>query len=215
MNTETPHSSETPETPEIPHTTAKSVRFWQRKAPLILLAVLAALAIFGTTTQTWIHVSIGQGEVAQSDLNIPGSKAAVAVSALALVALAGALATSIAGKIARIVTAMIMFLSAAGIVAVVFGIVADPAGAAMAEVGVATGIEGEAANATTTFFPVLAIVAALVLAVASLLVLFFGRSWNVRTKYDAARPAQAGGPAEAVDEIDRWDQLSRGEDPTD
>lgn len=199
---------------ELPHTTARAVPFWQRKSTLILLAVLAALAVFGTTTQTWIHVAVGQGEVAQSDLDIPGSKAAVAVSALALVALAGALATSIAGKVARIVTTAIVFLGAAGIVAVVLGILADPAAAAMTEVGAATGIEGQGSNATTTIFPVLAIVAAVVLGVAALLVLWFGQSWSVRTKYDAAKAAPAGASAEPVDEIDRWDQLSRGEDPT-
>ena len=207
-------STQIPNTPDAPHTTAKTVPFWQRKSTLILLSVLAALAVFGTTTQTWIHVSISQGGVAQSDLNIPGSKAAVAVSALALVALAGALATSIAGKIARVITALIMFLGAAGIVAVVLGVLANPVAAAMSEVGAATGIEGQGSNATTTVFPVLAVVAALVLAVVSLLVLFFSRSWNVRTKYDAAKQTQTGGPAEPVDEIDRWDQLSRGEDPT-
>lgn len=199
---------------ELPHTTAKPVPVWQRKSTLILLAVLAALAVFGTTTQTWIHVGIGQGEVAQTDLDIPGSKAAVAVSALALVALAGALATSIAGKIARIVTTAIVFLGAAGIAAVVVGILADPVAAAMTEVGAATGIEGQGSNATTTIFPVLAIVAAVVLGVAALLIMWFGRNWSVRTKYDAANEAPAGASAEPVDEIDRWDQLSRGEDPT-
>ena len=199
---------------DTPHTMATFVPVWQRKSALIMLAVLAALAIFGTTTQTWIHVFIAPGETTQSEINIPGSKAAVAVSALALVALAGALATSIAGKIARIITALIMFLSAAGITAVVLGVLADPVTAAMTEVGAATGIEGQGSDATTTVFPVLAIVAALVLALVSLLVLFVGRRWNVRSKYDVVQPSQAGGTGEPVDGIDSWDQLSRGEDPT-
>ena len=199
---------------ELPHTTATKTPLWQRKSVLILLAVLAALAVFGTTTQTWIHVAISQGEVAQSDLNIPGSKAAVAVSALALVALAGALATSIAGKVARIITAGIIVLSAAGIVGVVVGILADPVAAAMSEVGAATGIEGQGSNATTTIFPVLAVAAAVLLGLAALLLLWFGRSWNVRTKYDAAKQGTRGASDEPMDEIDRWDQLSRGEDPT-
>ena len=93
---------------DTPHTMATFVPVWQRKSALIMLAVLAALAIFGTTTQTWIHVFIAPGETTQSEINIPGSKAAVAVSALALVALAGALATSIAGKIARIITELVV-----------------------------------------------------------------------------------------------------------
>lgn len=189
--------------------------WWKRKATLIMLTVLAALAVFGTTTQTWIHVAIAQGEVVQSDLNIPGSKAAVAVSALALVALAGALATSIAGKIARIITSAVVFLSAAGIIAVVLGILTDPVAAAMTEVGAATGIESAASAATTTAFPVLALIAAAVLAVAALAVLWFGRGWNVRTKYDAAKTGTAGKNSGPVDDIDSWDQLSRGEDPTD
>ncbi|WP_269936738.1 Trp biosynthesis-associated membrane protein [Arthrobacter sp. HY1533] len=197
-----------------PHTTAVRVPAWQRKSTLILLAVVAALAVFGTTTQTWIHVAISPGEVATTDLDIPGSKAAVAVSALALVALAGSLATTIAGKVARNVTAAIVFLSAVGIIAVVLGILADPATAAMTEVGAATGIEGQPSNATTTLFPVLAAVAAAVLALAALLVLFLGRGWNVRSKYDAAKAAPVGGKDQPMDEIDRWDSLSRGEDPT-
>lgn len=198
----------------LPHTTAKRVPFWQRKASLILLMILAALAVFGTTTQTWIHVGIAQGEVAQSDLNIAGNKAAVAVSALALVALAGSLATTIAGKIARIVTGCIVFASAAGIIAVVLGIVLDPAAAAMTEVGAATGVEGVPSDATTTVFPILAIVAATVLALVTLLALWAGRSWSVRTKYDAAKVPGAKESEGPIDEIDHWDRLSRGEDPT-
>ncbi len=199
---------------ELPHTSATTSPWWQRKSTLMLLAVLAALAVFGTTTQTWIHVAIGPSEVAQSDLDIPGSKAAVAVSALALVALAGALATSIAGKIARIATSAIVFLGAVGIIAVVLGVLADPVGAAAAEVGAATGIDGQSSDATTTLFPVLAIAAAAVLALAALLIMWFGRSWNARTKYDAATTAPQAKSSAPVDEIDSWDQLSRGEDPT-
>lgn len=215
MSSETPYSAETNHSSETPHSSATTTARWQRKSTLIMLAIAAALAVFGTTTQTWIHVAIDQGEVAQTDLNIPGSKAAVAVSALALVALAGALASSIAGKVARIITSAIVFASAAGIIAVVLGILADPAHAAMAEVGAATGIESAASNATSTVFPVLAVVAAAVLAIAALLVLWCGRGWNVRTKYDFANSGAAGQNTGPVDDIDSWDQLSRGEDPTD
>ncbi|MHA7306680.1 Trp biosynthesis-associated membrane protein [Arthrobacter sp. TMN-49] len=197
-----------------PHTSATRTPVWQRKSTLILLAILAALAVFGTTTQTWIHVAIAPGEVAQTDLNIPGSKAAVAVSALALVALAGALATTIAGKVARIITTSIVLLGAVGIIAVVLGVLANPAGAAMAEVGAATGIVGQTSNASTTIFPVLAVAAAAVLALAAIAVLWFGRSWIVRTKYDAVKPGAGAKSGQPLDEIDRWDQLSRGEDPT-
>lgn len=193
----------------------KTPPVWARKSTLILLAVLAALAVFGTTTQTWIHVSFAQGQVQQANLNIPGSKAAVAVSALAMVALAGALAATIAGRISRIITGVIVLLGAVGIIAVVLGVIADPSSAAMGEVGKATGVVGVASNATLTWFPAVAIVAAVILAVAAALVLWFGRKWNVRTKYDAASSSPGQGTSSGpIDEIDSWDQLSRGEDPT-
>ncbi|MET4001560.1 MULTISPECIES: Trp biosynthesis-associated membrane protein [Arthrobacter] len=205
--------------PELPlpgagHTTATRTPFFKRKSSLVLLMVVASLAIFGTTTQTWIHVNIAPGEVVQSDLNIPGNKAAVAVSALALVALAGALAITIAGRVARFITAAVVFLGAIGVVGLALGILADPVAAAAAEVGVATGIEGQGSQATATIFPALAAAAALVLAIGALLVLWFGRSWTVRTKYDAAKDTGAGVSEAPVDEIDSWDRLSRGEDPT-
>lgn len=194
---------------------AKKPSRWLRKSSLILLAILAALAIFGTTTQTWIHVAITQQQVQQANLNIAGSKTAVAVSALAVVALAAALATSIAGKIARVITSVIMLLSAIGIIGVVSSILADPSTAAMAEVGKATGVVGIKNDATLTVFPVVAIVAAVVLAIAALLILWQGRAWSIRSKYDIPTKGSAGSKSDGpVDEIDSWDQLSRGDDPT-
>jgi len=195
---------------------SKQTPVWARKSTLIMLAVLAALAIFGTTTQTWLHVSLNQGQVQQSDLFIPGNKAAVSVSALALVALAGALALTIAGRISRIVTGVIVLLAALGIAAVVLGVLADPSTAAMGEVGKATGVIGVASNASTTWFPVAAVVAAAILAVAAALILWAGRRWSVRTKYDAVTsPPAKGAVGGPIDEIDSWDRLSRGDDPTD
>lgn len=197
-----------------PHTTAVTLPFWKRKATLVLLTLLAALAVFGTTTQTWIHVDIGAGEVAQSDLDIAGSKAAVVVSALALVAAAGALATTIAGRFARILTSVIVLASAAGIMAAVVGVLADPAAAAVSQVGAATGIEGRPENVTTTIFPVLALAAAALLALGALLLLWAGRGWSVRSKYDSPQKPAAAAQDAPMDQIDSWDSLSRGEDPT-
>ena len=75
---------------------------WARKSTLVLLIVVLALAVFGTTTQTWITVSLdanqlGQAAGDQHTLPVQGSKAATTVTALAVVALAGGLAASIAG----------------------------------------------------------------------------------------------------------------------
>ncbi|MFI5085170.1 MAG: Trp biosynthesis-associated membrane protein [Actinomycetales bacterium] len=215
---------------------------WARKSSTILAGVVTALAAFATTTQTWVHVKLAQGVVQQADLNIAGSKAATAVTALALVALAGALAASIAGKVARIIIAVVMLLAAAGIVASGAAVLADPQGAASGAVGAATGVTGQATAASVTVFPWLAVVAGVLLAAASVLVVLAGRHWKQRvSKYETAAPAAGGAAvpgaedasapapapgvtdpaaaaaareAEPLDDIDSWDQLSHGTDPT-
>ncbi|MFH5879473.1 Trp biosynthesis-associated membrane protein [Arthrobacter sp. NA-172] len=176
------------------------------------MAVLA-LAVFGTTTQSWIDVRLDPAAAANADLHVQGSKAATAVTALALVALAGGLASSIAGKVSRWIIAAIIVLASAGIVIAAVTVLADPLGAAQGTIAATTGISGGQAAASSTVFPVLAVVAAVLLALCGGLLPPAGRYWKARTKYDvASRAAQAGsGP---VDEIDGWDSLSRGEDPT-
>ena len=196
---------------------------WARKSTLVLLIAVLALAVFGTTTQTWITVSLDANQVGkaagdQNTLPVQGSKAATTVTALALVALAGGLAASIAGKFARWVTTAIILLASAGIIAAAATVLADPLGAAQGSIAAATGVTGGNAEVAVTAFPVLAVVAGALLALAALLIIPAGRHWKSRTKYDVATSgAPAGSTAAAtgpVDEIDSWDRLSRGDDPT-
>ena len=199
-------------TAEAPGPTATPSPRWARKSTLVLATALLALAVFGTTTQTWIEVRLDPTAASSSDLHVQGSKAATAVTALALVALAGGLAASIAGRIARWIIAALLALSAAGIILAAATVLSDPLGAAQGSIAAATGISGGQASVATTVFPVLAIVAGALLAVCAVVLPLAGRHWKTRTKYDAAAVKERGiGP---VDEIDSWDSLSRGEDPT-
>jgi uncharacterized membrane protein (TIGR02234 family) len=197
---------------------ARTVPVWARKSTLVLLIALLALAAFGTTTQTWMTATldpnqVGQAGATQSAIQVQGSKAATTVTALALVALAGGLAAAIAGRIARWVITAIIVLASAGVVTAAATVLADPLAAAQGSIAAATGISGSQAHVEVTPFPVLAVVAGCLLALAALLILPASRYWKARTKYDAAAAgtAAAAGP---VDEIDSWDRLSRGEDPT-
>lgn len=187
--------------------------FWARKANLVLATAVFALAVFGTTTQSWIDVRLDAAAAANADLHVQGSKAATAVTALALVALAGGLAASIAGRIARWIIAVLILLDSAGIIVAAATVLADPLGAAQGTIAASTGISGGDAAVSSTVFPVLAVVAAVLLALCAVTLPLAGRHWKARTKYDrAGHAAQAdSGP---VDEIDSWDSLSRGEDPT-
>lgn len=197
--------------------------FWARKSTLVLLIAVLSLAVFGTTTQNWITVTldpnqVGQTVAGQNTLTVQGSKAATAVTALALVALAGGLAASIAGKIARWVITVIVVFAAAGIITAAATVLADPLAAAQGSIAAATGVSGSSAGAEVSVFPVIAVVVGILLALGAVLIIPAGRYWKSRTKYDAAAfGAPAGGsamPAGPVDEIDSWDRLSRGDDPT-
>lgn len=192
---------------------------WARKSTLVLLVAVLALAVFGTTTQTWITVELDLDQAnhagaAQNRLAVQGSKAATAVTALALVALAGALAAAIAGRIARWIITAIIVLAALGIVAAVATVMANPLTAAQGPIAAATGITGSQADVAVTAFPVLAVASGCLLALAALLLIPAGRYWKARTRYDAPAAGTPAAPAGPVDEIDSWDRLSRGEDPT-
>ena len=132
----------------------------------------------------------------QDGLQVQGSKAATTVTALALVALAGGLAASIAGRVARWVITAIILLAAAGIVAAAAIVLADPLAAAQGSIAAATGISGSSVQVDVTAFPVLAVVAGALLGLGALLIVPAGRYWKTRTKYDAAAAGPAaGGPA--------------------
>ncbi len=194
---------------------------WARKSTVVLVIAAFALAVFGATTQTWLTVrldpeQLGAAAAGQDGLQVQGSQAATAVTALALVALAGGLAASIAGRIARWVVAGIIVLAAAGIVSAAAIVLADPLGAAQGSIAAATGISGSTAAVEVSVFPAIAIVAGVLLGAGALALVPAGRYWKTRTKYDVAATtaADAAHPAAQPDEIDSWDRLSRGDDPT-
>jgi hypothetical protein len=206
-------------------TSRPAVPVWARKSTLVLVIAALALAAFGTTTQTWLIVhldpaQLGAAAASQGGLQVPGSKAATTVTALALVALAGGLAASIAGRVARWLITAIILLAAAGIVGAAAVVLADPLSAAQGSIAAATGISGSSVQVDVTVFPVLAVVAGSLLGISALLIVPAGRYWKSRTKYDAAAgPAAAGAGGTAAqaapaDEIESWDRLSRGDDPT-
>jgi Tryptophan-associated transmembrane protein (Trp_oprn_chp) len=205
-------------------TTRRGVPAWARKSTLVLVIAALALAAFGTTTQTWLIVhldptQLGAAVASQDGLQVPGSKAATTVTALALVALAGGLAASIAGRVARWLITAIILLAAAGIVGAAAVVLADPLSAAQGSIAAATGISGSSVQVDVTVFPVLAVVAGSLLGISALAIVPAGRYWKTRTKYDAAAAGPAAGGAAAAqaapaDEIESWDRLSRGDDPT-
>ncbi|MDP5225911.1 MULTISPECIES: Trp biosynthesis-associated membrane protein [Arthrobacter] len=197
---------------------------WSRKATVVLITLLLAAAAFGTTTQSWINVTLAQSGVRMPDLHVAGSKAATAVTALAVVGVAGSLAITIAGRIARWVIAVAIALAGIGIVAAGLTVITDPHAAADGEIARQTGVSNGPAGVALTALPAVAVVCGALLVLCALWLLAASRHWVSRGKYDgagskgaarpAARDASEAADDDPLDAIDSWDRLSRGEDPS-
>lgn len=208
-------SGSEPGTPPHPRTSAL-----QRKGVVVLATVIAALAAFGSTTQTWLSVTLPQTAVQTPSIQVPGSDAATAVTAFALVGLAAALAASIAGRTARWIIAVILTVAGAGIALSSLAVAMDPSASAAPAIGEALGVTSQdGVSVTATAMPWLAVLAGLFLVLCAVWLLIAGRSWVTARRYENRyersdtrnRPVKADTNA---DEIDSWDSLSRGEDPT-
>lgn len=239
---------------------------WSRKGRVVLLTIISAGVVFASTTQTWLRVDLPEQAVPTPDLTIAGSEAATAVTALALVALAGALASTIAGRIARLTIAVIIFAAAAGIIASALSVMANPRASSESQVADAIGIIGSSAQTSVTVFPAVAVAGGVLLAISAVVIVLAGRYWGRTKRFDTdassntgtsaagagasaqasaaasggstaetgsqrrpgrdgsepvSDPARPGEPGtanaadeEPADEIESWDQLSRGKDPT-
>ncbi|SDH68440.1 trp region conserved hypothetical membrane protein [Arthrobacter subterraneus] len=192
----------------------------RRRGVVVLGTVVAALAAFGSTTQTWLSVTLPQTAVQTPAIQVPGSEAATAVTAFALVGLAAALAASIAGRVARFIIAAILTVAGVGIAFSSIAVATDPASSAAPAIGEALGVTGQdGVSVAGTAMPWLAALAGTALVVCAVWLIVAGRSWRTARRYQSGKeqPVTPEGAAKTDangDEIDSWDSLSRGEDPT-
>jgi Tryptophan-associated transmembrane protein (Trp_oprn_chp) len=181
-----------------------------RRVKLILIVtviVASALALLAWT-QSWVDVTIVLQGTATSHLDVTGSTAAPALTALALAGLALAGALTIAGPVIRVVLGVLEVLLGASVFIAALSAVIDPARASAAAVTAATGIAGHesiqvtVAGAALSGWPYLALAAACVMAAAGVAVLLTQHRWpGPTTRYQAVRlaPVEASGPGAAAD----------------
>ncbi|WP_258060379.1 MULTISPECIES: Trp biosynthesis-associated membrane protein [unclassified Arthrobacter] len=211
---------------------------WQRKGTVIMAAVLFGIAAFATTTRTWLNVQLPATAVQTPDLAVSGSDAATAVTAFAVVAITAGLAASIAGSVARWIVSVILVVSGIGVAAASWTVISDPAQGAAGAIGQAIGVSGAAGTVVTlTGMPWAALVSGVLIALTGVWLAIASRSWKSSRRY-APAPAAGTAPSaapgaesttpgagspdagnngegpEPVDDIDSWDRLTRGDDPT-
>ncbi|WP_226832052.1 Trp biosynthesis-associated membrane protein [Brachybacterium sp. FME24] len=178
----------------------------------VLAGTAASALLIGATRTTWAEATAPDLTGTSQSVAVTGSEAAPAVLALAVVAIAAALASSLSSTWVRYVTGPVLI--AAGLSAAWSAIAAalDPIGAAGSAVTTATGVLGSEVDAVATPWPLLALIPAAAVAAVGVIVLVAGRSWPVGTRYRSAAVAAPSDPAR--DPAAAWDALTRGEDPS-
>ncbi|MFC7374370.1 MULTISPECIES: Trp biosynthesis-associated membrane protein [unclassified Brachybacterium] len=178
----------------------------------VLAGLFASALLAGATRMTWVQASAPDLAGTTQDVAVKGTDAAPAVLAVAIVAVAAALATTLSSTWVRFVTGPVLLAAglAGGYSAVMVS--ADPISASGSAVAGATGVLGSQVQAQATAWPLLTLLPALAVAATGLIVLVAGRTWPVGTRYRSAAVTVTADPAE--DPAAAWDALTRGEDPS-
>lgn len=188
-----------------------------------MLGVLAFLLAGGigviSSTQVWATV---QRADAGEPLSVTGSVIYPLLAPLSLAVLALGAALSIAGPVLRHVIAVLGLGAAVTLLVGTAPLIGSPPLSAVAPaVTKATGLGGEAslnevvAAITPTPWPMFALIAWIVLALASGFVLATARRWPAGGRRYRASSEAAHHSTGPLDAVDSWDELSHGTDPTD
>lgn len=194
----------------------------RRTAPAVLVTLLCAIGLFAASAATWVHATVNT-TLEPLTVDVAGSDAAPAVTALGLVAGAAAVASTLAGRVLRTIVGLVVSAAGIGACLAVLAVTADPENAARGTVGAQTGAVGTGGEFTLTVFPWLALLAAGALIVCGVWLVLVARHAGTRSGQRYDRGALTGRKAGAADterswehsdDIDAWDALTRGEDPT-
>lgn len=201
------------------------------KPPILVATIVGAGLALLSWSQAWYELELADAAAQGSGdaIAVPGSVASPALAALGLAGLALAAALAIAGPGIRIVLGVLEILLG-GCVLLAAGIsLGDPVAAVAPAVTDATGVSGTGptaelvAAANPTAWPAAAVAGGVLLVVAGIAVLVTGTRWPASSRrYRGARLADADDSRSVGDReraasdraIDDWDELSRGDDPT-
>lgn len=202
------------------------------KLPAIVATIVGAGLALLSWSQTWFEVELADAAASSTGdvIAVPGSVASPALAALGLAGLALVAALAIAGPVLRMVLGVLEAVLG-GCVLLAAGLSAgDPIGAVSPAVTDATGVSGSGPTAelvaasVPTAWPAAAFLGGILLVAAGVVVLATGLRWPASSRRyrtarlveaDAASSAVRGGRAASDRAVDDWDELSRGDDPTD
>lgn len=183
---------------------------------VLIMLLGGTLALIGST-QTWVTAT-GFEAAHIANVQLSGQEASPVITAMSLVTIAAAAALSITRKVGRWIVGIFAVLGSLAMGWASINVLIDPLAAASQKIAETTGTTGMsdiAANIEVSALPWLTVIGAAIVFFGGVLTMTVGARWPVgkTKKYDvgAQKPAKDDGP---LDEIDTWDELSRGEDPT-
>ncbi|WP_353953624.1 Trp biosynthesis-associated membrane protein [Knoellia sp. S7-12] len=183
------------------------MRVLRRRGVLVLLVILGALLVVVTASRTWLTGSVDDVVLGARSVSATGAEAAGGVVALALVVVAGAVASATAGPRARIVALVLTALATVVGIVNVARVLLDPDTVLGPIAAAAAGRTGSLeTHSSVNAWPW---VAMLGFALAGLALAGLTRVRRVAPGLSSRYEAPGRAP-----ESD-WDQLSAGEDPTD
>ncbi|MFE7559120.1 TIGR02234 family membrane protein [Kitasatospora sp. NPDC057500] len=180
-------------------------------AVMLLLTALGVVLVLTAAGRVWAEGTAGTLEV-----SVTGGKISELPAGLALVALAAAVAVFAVRGAGRLAVGVLTLLAGLGAAAAAVAGAGDTA-ALDAEAARKLALTGSAATGVGhTAWPWVALLGGLLLAVAGLLTVRFGRGWPAMgSRYEApGGKAPAKRKAAAESPADLWKALDRGEDPT-
>ncbi|GHG71630.1 TIGR02234 family membrane protein [Streptomyces griseocarneus] len=207
MTAAVPHPSTTP----TPRTAKRSVG-----AALLLGAAGAALVLLASG-RTW---SEGSAPAAQGSLaeQASGQDVTALPGALAVVGLAALVAVFAVRGAGRLVVAVLLALSGAGTVAAALTGADDTSALEEKAARVAGNTQATIGDVSHTAWPWVAVVGGVLLFLAGLLAVRYGRRWPAMSgRYErdgTPRPSRPRAPVDPDRPEELWKALDRGEDPT-
>lgn len=186
------------------------------KRNVVVAGLLAAGVVLLAVTRTWVTVAAPTTGVELDAVSVSGTDAASAVLALAVVALVCSLATTITGPVARWIIGAIQVLVGTGVIGFTVPVLGDPATASSSKTAESFGLERLGVGAyELSLWPWVAMIGGALICVMAVVMLVAGRNWKHAKRFERHSSGHAVVTPETMDDVDRWDAFTDGDDPTD
>jgi uncharacterized membrane protein (TIGR02234 family) len=188
------------------------------KGVAALLSALGAALILTSAGRDWAHGTVS--EPIRMTIGATGSQLSGVPDALGLAGLAGAVAVFAVRRIGRYVVGVLLLAAGAGVIATVAGKLGhlDSALVTHAAAGSIAGSTAQVTGIGNSLWPYLTIFGGVLVALAGVYTLVFGRGWTgLSGRYEAPGAegdAVAAQPTAEPTVRELWDALGRGADPT-